>query len=485
MIFSVPACGGKNENQTTPKQNDADETAETADNEQNDADETAETADIEQNDDDDVQNDADNWQNNNNDDNIHVDDEVLPDPCEPNPCGDDIHIKCEPEDVTNYRCRCETGYLWDGEKCDDIPECSTTSGTPCIDAETDLMWSAKSEKSMDWGTAETYCETLDEGGYSDWFLPNSSVLYTLVRNCDDFYNGCEANYDGFYSKFGETDELWSSTYMARRPELGVPSSAYTISFSRGRYYDRLPNNIYKVRCVRIEKTEREAECGRIPQNAVYNKVSKIQQTWNFSYYSWQPSLISLYSTTASTTECRFKCDNGYKYTGAECRTVDLSFPKCSPSSETPCVDASSGLIWSAAKKESDKMDWEAAVSYCNDLSEGGFDDWHLPTINELRTLVQNCDTTALGGACKIDDPNCLYSGCNTDNGCSQDDSGKYSKFGDPGALWSSSVMMEAPSSSTYDDFVWVLNFRTAEIIYILKKYNDFILYLDLHVRCVR
>ena len=80
------------------------------------------------------------------------------------------------------------------------------------------------------------------------------------------------------------------------------------------------------------------------------------------------------------------------------------------------------------------MDWEAAVSYCNDLSEGGFDDWHLPTINELRTLVQNCDTTALGGACKIDDPNCLYADCYTDSGCNKDDSGTYSKFGDPGAL---------------------------------------------------
>ncbi|MGI6395145.1 MAG: EGF domain-containing protein [bacterium] len=59
-----------------------------------------------------------------------------------------------------------------------------------------------------------------------------------------------------------------------------------------------------------------ANCSSIPDNAVYNTVYVIVQTWNGS--DWAPGTTSVYSETPSTTECRFKCDVNYTWDGKSC-----------------------------------------------------------------------------------------------------------------------------------------------------------------------
>ncbi|MBO4441296.1 DUF1566 domain-containing protein [bacterium] len=54
---------------------------------------------------------------------------------------------------------------------------------------------------------------------------------------------------------------------------------------------------------------------------------------------------------------------------------------------------STGLIWSA--RSSGYMVWNDAKNYCNSLLEGYYNDWRLPTISELRTLIQNCSNTQM------------------------------------------------------------------------------------------
>jgi hypothetical protein len=57
-------------------------------------------------------------------------------------------------------------------------------------------------------------------------------------------------------------------------------------------------------------------------------------------------------------------------------------------------DAFTGLMWQQAEVES-KMDWEAAISYCEGLSLAGYSDWRLPNRKELRSIV---DYTVYGPA---------------------------------------------------------------------------------------
>ena len=66
------------------------------------------------------------------------------------------------------------------------------------------------------------------------------------------------------------------------------------------------------------------------------------------------------------------------------------------------------------------MTWKEADSYCSDLEENGLSDWRLPNIDELRTLIQNCDLTEPGGSCRIsENRQCLGEKCWSPdcNGC--------------------------------------------------------------------
>jgi len=125
-----------------------------------------------------------------------------------------------------------------------------------------------------------------------------------------------------------------------------------------------------------------------------------------------------------------------------------------------------GLSWSDAS--SNYMDWDEAITYCENL--GG----RLPTISELRTLIQNCPATETGGECGVTDSCLSFDDCrnNPCKGCEYDYSGKYSVFGMPESLWSSSVWSDDPG------IAWLVTFENGHVTYD-AKYNK------PNVRCVR
>ena len=220
-----------------------------------------------------------------------------------------------------------------------FPECSPTSETPCIDPNTLLVWSARSTVML-WSNAFEYCNNLDEGGYTDWRLPDLTILYTLVRNCSSqqecscigypsctiqcYFTSCDSNSEGYYSIFGETAFLWSSSAYGDSEALGV-------SFVNGGIQNRsVINTMGNVRCVRIATTSATGICSEIPEHAVYNTASEITLTWDWTNY-WTPSLETTYNEEPSTTECRFKCEDNYFW--------DSSTEECviSPCDSNPCV----------------------------------------------------------------------------------------------------------------------------------------------------
>ena len=132
------------------------------------------------------------------------------------------------------------------------------------------------------------------------------------------------------------------------------------------------------------------------------------------------------------------------------------------------------LYWS--KRSRDKMTFNAAVEYCQNLSEGGYSDWRLPTISELRTTIKNCSGSQSGGSCRVSD-NCLGSNCWSDS-CfcdyKENNGGYYSKLGDDDkvGLWSSSVHSGNPYNRWY-------------VLFLDGLVGRYGVAYNLYVRCVR
>ena len=175
------------------------------------------------------------------------------------------------------------------------------------------------------------------------------------------------------------------------------------------------------------------------------------------------------------------CQSGYNWTGSTCASNGSStLPECSASNTGPCYDSTSHLTWS--KKADTTYTWSDAGTYCDNLTEGGYSDWRLPNISELRTLIKNCSGTQMpGGSCGVIDTgnsstSCLSGSCWTENACyscSSDSTGGHSKFGETGWFWSSSTR------SDYSNYAWVVNFSSGYVDYFDKTNYYY------YVRCVR
>ena len=125
-----------------------------------------------------------------------------------------------------------------------------------------------------------------------------------------------------------------------------------------------------------------------------------------------------------------------------------------------------GRCWS--DRSPNEMNHADATAYCKNL--GG----RLPTISELRTLIQNCPATQTGGTCGVTDSCLSYGSCRDDScdGCPYDPSGKYSVFGDTGAFWSSSMRSDYTNNACFVYF---------SLGYVYDRRRD----NNLDARCIR
>ncbi|MBN1771763.1 MAG: DUF1566 domain-containing protein [Deltaproteobacteria bacterium] len=157
--------------------------------------------------------------------------------------------------------------------------------------------------------------------------------------------------------------------------------------------------------------------------------------------------------------------------GAAATAAPLAFPT------GPWQDPATGLTWEnpADPKPRDLAQSEA---YCDALAAGGFHDWRLPTITELRSLIRGCPSTMTGGMCPVDDG---YAGPRTDF-CSPDRQpeapgrdGCYCAPELAGSIddyWSSSLVQGD------EGLRWVVSFRWTAVNILTRRSLAY-------VRCVR
>jgi len=143
------------------------------------------------------------------------------------------------------------------------------------------------------------------------------------------------------------------------------------------------------------------------------------------------------------------------------------------------TDSSSGLMWQI--EDDQWYTWLEAKALCENLDLGGYSDWRLPSISELRTLIRGCSDTETGGECGVTDE-CLDSGCwNVPcEGCLWDEGPARGCYW-PSELnpyyycytyWSSTLLED------HDNYAWQVRFYDGEVDFSVIEYSE-------NVRCVR
>jgi hypothetical protein len=163
---------------------------------------------------------------------------------------------------------------------------------------------------------------------------------------------------------------------------------------------------------------------------------------------------------------------------ADCRPTSVTC-NAGQTGSSCWYDSTSNLSWEVTPSGGSET-WQSAVDSCAALSLCGHDDWRLPTISELRSLIRGCAATQTGGTCGVTDT-CLSIDCLSKvicNGCSPD--------GGPnnGCHWPAEIEGEcnwswsSSSVANYTDLAWRVDFALGGV----RDYGEM---NALDARCVR
>ena len=310
-----------------------------------------------------------------------------------------------------------------------------------------LEWSDLLQSYTSWKEADNYCKNLEEDGHSDWRVPNIDELRTLVQNhpgtvvggkCrisekhnklnDEFYIGSEECYgmEGYnFSKLCDTVWLLSSSKFSDYEEDDDEALTWGIDFGNGALMiladpDFLPIDSGGESFVRCVRQDDHDACETAKK---YNKP----YYWMFYLENFPNGECAAKAKVVWEKEDKKACKTARKEnTRAAWENYLKKFAKGQCADEGNAVRNKlkqiGGLEW--ADISDDEMSSEDAASYCKNLEEDGYKDWRLPTMDELRVLVQNHPGTVAGGKCKYRYPWGMTGIC---QGMEGDD---FSKLGD-------------------------------------------------------
>ena len=278
-----------------------------------------------------------------------------------------------------------------------VPICDESRIGPCEDASTGYVWSSADVDysysfnsnpmvPMTWEKKAIQCRESNEGGISKWRIPTIDELRTLFP----------------------ADEI-----------LKTDGACYVTN----ECFDYLNENCFNEICApgnTPSEVGRERVVSSLSDSGIYFSGTFTDTDSHDAVW-----FVNMKNDSVKRTE---NYHDGYGSSQSRC-IKDDSLP--SPAG-FPYTDSANGLVWSSLSKKY-LPNWYDAAKYCTDLVEGGSNNWRVPTMEELRTLVKDCP----------------------DGDCVPNTTGEYSVLGDLGNLWSSDI------SSGDSDYVHLLKFMTA------------------------
>jgi hypothetical protein len=277
------------------------------------------------------------------------------------------------------------------------------------DIETKLMWQQATADKMNWYVAKPYCKDLRLAGYTDWRLPTLDELKTLVDQ--SWGNNPTINrtfFPGTVSAF-----YWASSTSAY-----YMNDSWGLSFYNGVIYKYNPLSSLYVRAVR------GGQSGSL-DNLVISPLSRTVTmdagsiTFGVSntgtgIIPWKAAVtvgtdwLSISSgaggTDTGTITCAYTANTSTSsrtgkiwvtaYGDGTSTQKDVTVTQSTiyvDNGNGTVTDIETKLIWQQATAPN-TYNRDQAISYCESLSFAGYTDWRLPTLDELKTLVDSTQT---------------------------------------------------------------------------------------------
>ena len=314
----------------------------------------------------------------------------------------------------------------------DGPYVDNKNGT-ISDRGTGLMWQKTSdETARNYSDACDHCDNLEFGGHSDWELPDIYQLQTIV----------DTNFSPTINPaFGCSKE---KTYISGTTwKYAGGTTCYVVQFADGNTSAVSLAHERSTRCVRIENPTPDGPLalqisankleGEAPLEVSFSAVGSggaypyypqpYAFSWDFGYYHmeaqnqnynqtfWHPgkytvnctvtdnsaktlkktiNVISVKSGTTPSTQLpeqeSMLVDNFHGDDGIDgpYRSID----------DSVIFDENTGLVWEKYPSGS-TFTWNQAVTHCQDLILNSYDDWDLPNIFQLQTIVKEPGTPTI------------------------------------------------------------------------------------------
>ena len=273
--------------------------------------------------------------------------EPVSDPCQPNLCWDIGGTgECIPDEEASrgYICVCREHKTWTGNYCkDDINEVECT-GLP---------------DHAHWTVSEICEQTWRENfeGEGEWY-PSPEGRYGWEQKAECYFL-CDENYFWNGSKCVNLCE--------NEPCKDVPHSDGVCSSVGAEIYTCGCDEGYYWWGEKLGCTMRKPALGNVctGQNECYDNSVEIE-------------------CPTDPDAAFFGQDAHYAKLGT-CSPLDITVDS-SNSDEPLVINRNTGLMWQTKIAE-ESFTWENAVKHCEELTYSGYDDWRLPSVQELMSII--------------------------------------------------------------------------------------------------
>lgn len=252
---------------------------------------------------------------------------------------------------------------------------------------TGLVWQQiPVSETMSWEEAEEYCESLELGGYDDWRVPTAKELFGI----SDFSTGWPyldtdhfgfAEYSGIDSGPGGAPQ--GDVPDGEAPQGGAPQGGAPQGGAPGSEAD---------------SNDSEMPPPPTDEDLGENGVSKAQgQFWSSNFYyagTTHGGADTAFGVNHATGHIKGYPSDVSGQMGKYVRAVRGEVSTINnfvDNGDGTISDLSTGLMW-MMDDNGEGVEWEDALAYSEDLDFAGYDDWRLPDVKELQSIVDYSGT---------------------------------------------------------------------------------------------